>query len=320
MLVAVHDCLGGKAPVPEALAHLFRDAGDAGAAEHIIYAKGSAARVWREANVEPLDWETVVPNGADNARRSQAILALISHRSVKLLITGTSDIDEDADRALWCAARKQGIPSHVFIDHPDNLKMRFQDADGSLVLPDHVYVIDEGTKDALRKIGLSQSRIGVCGPMHLERMRRVEKPSSAAIAELRARWGVNDSDRIILFPSACGREMAVLGRPSPHDELAALDRLIADVAAGRPIGGWTFAPETTVLVVRPHPRDTEGKYDGYLRTNAPRVVVSADGPPAAAILAADVVAGLDSLLNLAETLGRPAISLANETTAKIRRA
>lgn len=317
MLVAVHDCLCGKAPVPTAMTHLLPEAG---AAEHLIYAKGPAARVWREANVEPLDWETVVPNGADKARRSQAILDLFSRRNAKLLITGTSDIDEDIDRALWRVARKQGIPSYAFIDHPDNLKMRFQDADGSLVFPDHVYVIDEGTKDALRKISLSENRIGVCGPMHLERMRRIEKPSPTAITELRARWGVNVSDCVIMFPSACGREMAALGRQNPHDELKALDRLIKDLAAGRPIGRQNFAPETTVLVIRPHPRDTAGKYDRYLGISAPRVVVSADGTPSAAILAADMVAGLDSLLSLAETLGRPTVSLVNETTAKVRRA
>jgi hypothetical protein len=65
-----------------------------------------------------------------------------------------------------------------------------------------------------------------------------------------------------------------------------------------------------MVVIRPHPRDTLGKYDRYRRAAAPGVIVSDQGAPLEAILAADLVLGMDSaLLFEARTLGRPALSL-----------
>jgi hypothetical protein len=66
------------------------------------------------------------------------------------------------------------------------------------------------------------------------------------------------------------------------------------------------------VLVRPHPRDREGKYDATIARHSgpPRVVVSADGSPDAVLLAADLVTGMNSsLLYEALALGREAISL-----------
>ncbi len=268
-----------------------------------VHGKPPGDAVWRRAGIEPTRWQ----DDLDDA----GIDALLARLDVALVITGTSDIDEPTDRRLWRAAARRDIESHVFLDHPANLDRRFFDASGAPTFPDRVYIPDNGYVAPLVVLGIPRSAMIVAGDLHLARLARGVGYEAAADREgLRKTWGAHAQDVVVLYASECNAEMAAAGRPSAFDEFATLDRLIALVRARATIAGIPTAPDTTLIVVRPHPRDRAGKYDSWRATSAPRLVISTDGAPLEALCAADAIAGMDStLLREAAALHRPVVSL-----------
>jgi hypothetical protein len=268
----------------------------------IVLAHGAAVGVFARAGIAC----AAPPAGfaAPGARdaRVAACAAFLRAHNVGAVVTGTSDVDEDTDRVLWSAARSCGLASHAFLDHPANMHARFAEADGSLILPDHLYAPDARYAAALAEAGIDAAGLRVTGPLYDRALQATRAQALAARPRLRRLWHAEPEDRVVLFASECGREMAEQGRQAAYDELAVLLGLTDELATAT----------QTVLVVRPHPRDRVGKYDAW-RAAAPvalRPCVSADGSPAEAILAADLVAGMDStMLREARALGRAFRSL-----------
>ncbi len=319
VLMAVYEALSDLAILAGSSAEFQRFAAEVTKTEapkFAIYGKDQALESWRFGGHTARDWNEVVPAASSTAERDAALKELLRSQEITAIITGTSDADEDTDHGLWRAARALGLPSHVFLDHRSNLDRRFTDRDGTRSYPDAVYVPDEGYRDAIIAGGNSAKRVRVVGDLQLKRMRRVGQLVKAdEVTDLRTRWSADLGWEVILFASECTAEMAGLGRPSPYSEFETLERLIADIRMHKPIGGRPFPPDRSVLVIRPHPRDSKGKYDAYATLDSPRVVVSRDGTPAQAILAADIVVGMDStLLFEAEVLGRTAVSLVESSS------
>jgi hypothetical protein len=255
----------------------------------IVLAHGAAVDVFARAGIA-----SAAPGMRD--ARVAACAAFLRARDVGAVVTGTSDVDEDTDRVLWLAARSCGLASHAFLDHPANLHARFAEADGSLTLPDHLYAPDARYAVALAEASIDEARLRVTGPLYDRALQAARAQALAARPRLRRLWRAEPEDRVVLFASECGREMADQGRPAAYDELAVLADLTDELAA----------TAQTVLVVRPHPRDRAGKYDAWHASVPARLrgCVSADGSPAEAILAADLVAGMDStMLREARALG-----------------
>lgn len=269
----------------------------------LVHGKPPGDAVWRRAGIEPAHW----PDDLDDA----GLDALLARLDVALVITGTSDIDEPTDRRLWRAAARRGIESHVFLDHPANLDRRFFESDGSATFPDRLYAPGKTYRAPLAALGIPAASVTVAGDLHLARLAKgAEALDAGARRALRADWGASDATVVVLYASECNAEMAAAGRPSAYDEFATLDRLIAMVRASEPIAGIATSPDTTVIVVRPHPRDRAGKYDAWRDSRAPRVEISVAGAPLDAVRAADALAGMDStLLREALTIGRPTVSL-----------
>ena len=314
VLIAVYEALSDPAILAGSSAEFRRFAAEVAQGEapkFAIYGKGHALESWASGGHAARDWNQAVPAASSPPERVAAIEELLRGQGVTAIITGTSDVDEDTDRALWRAARALGLPSHVFLDHRSNLDRRFTDRDGSRWYPDATYVPDEGYRNAIIAAGVPAERVRVIGDLQFERMRRIGRQvSTDEVAVLRANWGADSEQEIVLFASECTEEMAALKQPSPYSEFETLDRLIADIRMHRPIGGRPLSPDRSVLVIRPHPRDSDGKYGAYAALESPRVVISRDGTPAQAILAADLVVGMDStLLFEADALGRTAVSL-----------
>lgn len=266
--------------------------------------------IWRGAGYTANLW-----SGADE----RAAEVLIAKTEAGLVLTGTSDIDEPGDRMLWRAARRMGIESHAVLDHPANLALRFRDARGEETRPDWFYVPDEIFLSRLAATGIPAARIRVIGDLHHVRMRRLAcRQDTGEVERLRTLWGAGDSTFVILFASECGREMAALGRPSPYDETEILGGLLNELARGQRPGGGELNPADVVVVVRPHPRDAEGKYNAFASgaKTAPRVAVSAEGSPPLALMAANLVVGMNSsLLYEALELGRAVVSLTGHDIA-----
>jgi len=275
-----------------------------------VVTRPQSVAAWHAAGFDPEIWE---------GRAEPAAMELLIRNEVIVLLTGTSDIDELGDRALWRGARKLGIESHALLDHPANAAKRFTDADGSVVYPDWLYVPDDVFAHRLTAADVPRHQIRITGELHHARLRRLASRHTAdEIARLRRRWGAGPGDEVVLFASECAREMAAAGRPSPYDEMDVLQRLLRQITAGERPGGGSLDPNSALIIVRMHPRDQAGKYDALVAAHPrpPAVIVNNDGTPDLALAAADLIVGMNSsLLYEGLELRRPVVSLTGHDIA-----
>jgi hypothetical protein len=264
----------------------------------IIVGKKYALDVWRTAGIQAENGEETTPQH------------LIEARNISLVITGTDDIDEPDTAQLWQTAQMANIPVAVFLDNLVNLEPRFRTRDGKLITPDLVFALDHHSVETLTAAGIPAGNLHTTVNLHLARLSRIAKDNAGARENLRAQWQAGEASQVVLFASENTTEMASLGRSAPYDEHAILKALIEDIANSQPIGSLTITPGKALVVIRPHPRDAAGKYDTYAQAANPTIRISAAGSPLEAILAADVIVGMDSaLLFEAQALDCPALSL-----------
>lgn len=275
-----------------------------------IMARDPGVRMWQQAGFSPTSWRD---------RSKEAARRLLLDSEAAFVLTGSSDVDEFGDRDLWQAARSLGLESHVVIDHPANLRTRFNDREGNPLWPDYLYVADYDFAERLVKIGHERSRVRVIGDLHHARLkRRAVDVKDADIANLRRGWGADEKTHVILFASECAREMLIAGCPSQYDEIAVLEDLLGTLENGETPGPVRANPDDVLVVIRPHPRDAAGKYDeiasGY--AGCLRVIVSGEAGVELAILSSDVVVGMNSsFLYEAYELKRPVVSLTGHIIA-----
>ncbi|MEM7122375.1 MAG: hypothetical protein AAF563_13915 [Pseudomonadota bacterium] len=233
---------------------------------------------------------------------------VLGRNGVAQVVTGTSDVDETRDVALWQAAARIGAMSLCLLDRADEATARFTDDRGSMCFPDVIAVADDTMRNAAIDDGLPANKLLVAGNLrqaHTVHAARVLGKTDRDL--VRREWSATDETFCVLFASECGREAASLGRPQRFDEITALETLLDwsktehfrdDVADGR----------ETRLIVRPHPRDRADKYEAWIGKS---VVGDDVGRPAiGSLLAADLVAGLEtSLLEEAVWVGTPSLCL-----------
>jgi hypothetical protein len=214
------------------------------------------------------------------------------------LLTATSDFDDDTPQRAWRAAP---CPSHAFVDCESNVANRFHDRSGALSVPDYVYVPNAKCLPGLAGIAAPE-RISLI-PDLIPWLSRRDLAAAAEGAEtLREAW--SRGGKVLIFVSENVAEMAALGRASPYSEFECLDRLLRCLRGETSIAG--IEPGDWRVVIRPHPKETPGKFDSY----ADRTVISREGNSAEAILAADLVVGMRStLLREAAEAGKPVVSL-----------
>lgn len=277
-LIALHAVLSGveAPPSPDVAALKDRVAGQ----PLRVVAKDQAVAFWQRAGQAVENW-----NGD---------LATWPEPQVAALLTATSDIDDRTPQLLWRWAAQRGIFTAAFVDGPHTPDQRFRMADGARIVPEQIFASDPETLHALAEAGLPADRLRLAGPLHEARVRALARAVGAdRIATLRRHWGAQPGERVVLFASDCGREIAAAGRPMAYDEVEGLERMLRRTS-GR-------------VIIRPHPKDTPGKYQSFVSN---RVRVSSEEDSIAAILAADVVAGMASaLLVEATVLERPTRSL-----------
>jgi hypothetical protein len=302
----------GKSALHEFVSGLpSRKAGDV-----IVCVKDFAGPVWRAAGVEPVDWHQVVPEQADRARNCDLIAAMLRDRNVSQVVTGVGDFDDGTNQDIWTGARHAGVPSAACMDN-DEVEFRFEGARGNLVFPDRIFAVDEASRSKILALGARE--VSVVGNLHLARLQELANANTVGgeagrMAAVRREWGAPEGHLVVLFASEAWDEMKELGRPTPESEFGYLDALIQQIEAGRRFGTVAVDPARCLIVVRPHPRDRQGKYDGYVNgSRTVRLIVSRGSSSADAILAADVVAGMTSmLLKEAELLGKPVVRLTRD--------
>lgn len=209
------------------------------------------------------------------------------------ILTGLDDVDDPVPRALWRAARAAGKPCAAICDNDVNLAVRLGDAQGC---PDLVFAVSERGRREIESCGLTGLRVETIPDLHLARMARAALDPDAR-ARQRKRWAVPAAARVWLYAGVVRRELAALRAVESEDEVECLRALAQALAVAEP---------ASILAVRPHPRDPDGKYESACAAVGAVAVVDRSGTPAEAFAASDVIVSLsEAVRNEARLLGRP---------------
>jgi hypothetical protein len=258
----------------------------------MVYAKDFALPVWQAAGIAAGDWNA---GDASNTSNPDKLAELLHIKNVISVATGTSDVDDQTDHEIWRACKLAGIPCCAIVDSAHNLLGRFRDLAGTLVLPDHIYLHDHSCCQKLQKDGLKSEILHVIGDLHHDRItaRGMDEDS---IREIREAWEVDTSDFVVLFLSDCATEMKAAGRNSDYDEFVCLQRLLDELSVPTSACIPGRSEEKVTVIIRPHPKDTIGKYDSYRHDGRFSVRISSAGAGSAALRSADFVTGMKSAL------------------------
>ncbi len=246
-----------------------------------IYAGGPAHAAWTRAGAMPRDPADVF--GALPAAAG--------------LVTGLDDVDDPIPRPLWRRARELGVPSAAFCDNNINLGIRLKDGLGPIA-PDLVFALGDAAREEIVKAGVSRDRVPVIANLHLDALAARPRDHAALRASMRERWGIDPAASVWLYAGVVRRELHGLREIGREDEVEALRALSAKLDARGDPNLW--------LVIRPHPRDSAGKYSG-MRASRVGMLESNAGTSIEALLGADVVVSLsEAILDEARVLGRSA--------------
>jgi hypothetical protein len=218
----------------------------------------------------------------------------IGDEDVDLLVTSTSVNGVDHEREFLRWAANASVPSVTVLDFWTNYAARFRDdKDANLILPSAIAVMDDRTKHEMVAEGFPPDRLVVTG-----------QPAFDAIRAFRATWterkrhdarkklGADSGCHIVLFASQPLAEIARLtsGTEAEIDERTLLEsvaRALDEIAVSHDLD--------IVLAVRPHPREII--HPNELPSGVKvRTVLSPEADPWTAVLAADLVVGMTTIL------------------------
>ena len=270
-----------------------------------MLAKDYASQRLPAENIPIAEWEELSQATIAGRDQIHALQMRIKDNRVTHVVTGVSDNDDKTHQKIWRAAHQAGIPCATLLDDDTSVAERFTDELGNIVWPDRIYAVSDIARATLTDLGVPATAIYVIANLHIASL--IEEISPQQLTEaraLRAAWGADGDDRVVLFASEPIREMCAFGKPANYDEFACLRQLARSLNRDS---------TNSIIVIRPHPRDVPEKYDGLAGAGPPRTIISDQGSSIGAILAADAVAGMNSmLLNEAEALSRPVIHLNGE--------
>ena len=237
---------------------------------------------------------------------------LLDESGARLVIVGTAEDRDSLGLTLVAAARARGIASLGVIDGPSYPDQRFRGrgADPLGYAPDRVLVPDEGTRQCFMALGMAGDAVMTAGHPLFDRMRaecaRLDGEGQAAVRG-RVLPGAPHGRPVLMFLA----EISDGYRPDLYRRHAGY-RLTGRGGADTrtPIVIEEFLDASRALdayrVLRLHPKNTRDEFAAYLDEFD---TVSAGGAPHELIYAADLVAGMTTMLLVEATLlGRPTIS------------
>ncbi|HYR11424.1 MAG TPA: hypothetical protein VEQ60_26820 [Longimicrobium sp.] len=259
-----------------------------------------ALAAWSAAGLdpEPLD------EGMDDAGAARLLAG------ADLLLCATSHNGVDLEKRLIAAARGVGIPSLAVLDFWSSYALRFADADGRRAfVPDRVAVPDETARTGMLEAGFDPARLVVTGQPAFDALAAVRAGfTPERREEVRAALGVRPGERMVLFLSQPLRAVFGAEEGSPHFPGYTEDGVLARLAAALEAAARRRG-ERVALVVRPHPREDPASFV-LPPPGAVRTLVSAEGDGREAALAAELVAGMHTVLLVeASLLGCVVLSL-----------
>jgi len=288
---------GGAAAVAPVLSHLSTDV---------------AVRVhsfgYRQA-ITQLPARQVAVTPVSEALDVAACTGMLADSSANLLLTGTSMNGVDLEKKFIAAARELGLPSIAVLDFWSNYRSRFSESAGELdCLPDRIAIMDEQARSEMVADGFPADRLVITGQPAFDRLAAFrESTTDESRRAARRAAGVSDDETLVVFVSQPIAEICAL-RPEltellGFDECTVLAELVAALERLSVSHGGSIH-----LLIRPHPRETTGKF-GNFRGAGVKVTVSTDGELPALMDSADLVVGMNSVaLVEACYLGVPALS------------
>ena len=219
--------------------------------------------------------------------------ALIKEIRPDFVITGTSAADM-TEKNLRKSARKAGIKCMAILDAWVNYNRftkyscnelkengRYNETE---FLPDYFIVMDEFAKQEAVKEGIPSEIIYPIGNPHFKNIR--DSFDNLNTEELRKNL-LNGKEKLVVWASECLIEDYGTGM-----ELESLKDVIE------------LMPENVQLVVKPHPREKEDKFDGFGGLKIVRDITSRE-----AIKSADIVMSMTSMVLIESIIGgKPCIS------------
>ncbi len=285
--------------------------------EPLLYGKDAALKQYLAYGQVGLDLAAAAPE------MSVESYAIFLHRlTPDFLITATGS-DDFAEKLLWQAAERLGIPCFAILDHWFNYGIRFspyklveqdlyeQDKRHPF-LPSRILVMDEEVRAAMIGEGFAAERILVSGQPHFDSLRRqAERFDAEEIRRYRTGLGLADSDFLIGFISENITE------PEKGDDLTkyywgytersvfgeVMDALQeATAATGRRVH----------VLVKPHPNEMIDAYSDLIVAKAGGFVSAGIDPavhPVKLCKAVDLVCGMSSMVLVESViLGLPVLS------------
>lgn len=272
------------------------------APEIILMARDYAKAIWQQNGIACEGWPDI-----ESDRQIAEYLAKLMPDQI---ITGTCHLDDRTEQAVWRVAGKLGIKTTAFLDSGFNIRLRFTDAGGKSILPDRVSMIDDQATGALRSLGFSRHVLFISGDLYQCYARVMAQ--GIRLGKLRPVWGAQPDECLILFASDYISEMQALGAVFETTEFECLHCLLDLLESGDILNHTKGKAGPYRLVIRPHPKDTPGKYDNYplKSTDKVTILINNSAPPTEAVLSSDMVAGYgSSLMGEARALGVDVLEL-----------
>jgi hypothetical protein len=123
--------------------------------------------------------------------------AIISKYIPNFIVTGTS-YRSTIEKEIHKIAAREGIPCFAFVDHWTSFRERFEQADGSLLVPDQVWVVDERAKTLAIKAGIPEQRIVISSNPYYDWLGKW-KPIISKRTFLDHAGLLSSSERLLLF-------------------------------------------------------------------------------------------------------------------------
>jgi len=201
--------------------------------------------------------------------------------------------------------KKTGLKTIFIFDHWSRYKDHFSGADGRLVLPDKILVMDELVRQELINIGISESNIVIVGhPSVEETMKLFSQLDEKDLEQIWSKIGVSPGQKTVLLALEPLADFDQLGLLGYDDRTTTLS--VVEVTS-------QITDHEICLVVRLHPNQNRDKYISFLKEHNlydKIILCPEDITQAESIFASNVVLGMTSVFLIhARVVGKPAISL-----------
>jgi hypothetical protein len=208
---------------------------------------------------------------------------IISTYAPELIMTGTS-YRSDIEKKVHQLAKQKQIPCYAFIDHWTAMRKRFENTDGTMIVPNLVWVIDERAKKLAIEDGLPETNIVITGNPYTQWLANW-KPVQHRQQFLHAAGIPDPSSRLLLFaPDPISN---INGKDQyGFDELSATQELVT-LLNNDALHGWT-------LLFKTHPNQNLEALHACINKHPSVVVLPADIDTNTCLYYADVVMGFFS--------------------------